>query len=61
MKAYTVTMADLRLLADVVCLLDGFRAGEPEAGRLVEVGHRIIRRALGADVDKVYSEEKEEA
>ncbi len=54
-RGYSVTLDDLRILADAVCALDA--ATLPDDKRLVTGCHAIIRRALGADFQLIYCEE----
>ncbi len=67
MKTYTITAAQLDILADAISLLDWMRhrlpdecPERPEAAAIAPISHQIIADVLGADEHLVYGKSDEE-
>lgn len=66
-KTYTITLAQLDILADAICLLDWMRhrlpdecPEKPEAAAIAPVCHQLIADVLGADEHLVYGKPDQE-
>ena len=57
---YTMTLDDLRTLADAVSELDGFSARFPHVRQIVIDAHSAIMASLGDDIDLVYAADDDE-
>lgn len=55
-KTFTITLADLRALADAMCAVDTLKdIGDRRQREQVQAGHDAIIRTLGSHVELVYS------